>query len=53
MKDGQLSKMETHVEGSVNFNGQDRDINRTTTFEIKDVGATKIEVPAEAKTKME
>ena len=53
IKDGQLSKMETHVEGSVSFNGQDRDVNRTTTVEIKDVGATKIEVPAEAKAKME
>ena len=42
-----------HVEGSVSFNGQDRDVNRTTTVEIKDVGATKIEVPAEAKAKME
>ncbi len=53
VKDGQLSKMETHVEGSVSFNGQDRDVNRTTTVEVKDVGATKIEVPAEAKAKME
>jgi hypothetical protein len=53
LKDGQLSKMETHVEGSVNFNGQDRDVNRTTTVEIKDVGSTKIELPAEAKAKME
>ena len=51
-KDGVLSKMEFNVQGSMSFNGQDRDINRTTTVEIKDVGSTKIEVPAEAKAKM-
>ena len=28
------------------------DINRTTTVEIKEVGSTKIEVPAEAKEKI-
>jgi hypothetical protein len=27
-------------------------INRTTKIEIKDVGATKLEMPAEAKPKM-
>jgi hypothetical protein len=53
IKEGALAKMETHVEGSVNFNGTDRDVNRTTTVELKDVGSTKIEVPAEAKAKME
>lgn len=51
-KDGVLSKMEFNVRGSMSFNGQDRDINRTTTVEIKDVGATKVEVPSEAKAKM-
>ena len=51
-KDGVLSKMEYNVQGSISFNGNDRDINRTTTIEIKDVGSTKIEVPAEAKAKM-
>jgi hypothetical protein len=52
MKDGLLSKMELNVQGSVSFNGQDRDINRTTTTEIKDVGTTKIEVPGEAMAKL-
>jgi hypothetical protein len=33
-------------------NGDDRDIDRTTTVEIKDVGSTKITVPNEAKSKM-
>jgi hypothetical protein len=52
LKDGQLSKYEYHVEGSINFNGEDREINRTTTTEIKDVGKTKLEVPEEAKKKL-
>jgi hypothetical protein len=51
-KDGVLSKFEYNVQGSISFNGQDRDINRTTTIEIKDVGSTKIDVPAEGKAKM-
>ena len=51
-KDGLLSKYEVKVQGTVNFNGEDRDIDRTTTVEIKDVGTTKIEVPEAAKKKM-
>jgi hypothetical protein len=51
-KDGMLSKYEVKVQGSVNFNGEDRDIDRTTTVEIKDVGTTKIDVPEAAKKKM-
>ena len=30
-------------------NGEDRDRVRTTTWEIRDVGTTTVEVPAEAK----
>jgi hypothetical protein len=52
VKDGLLTKYEFKVEGKVSFNGNDRDIDRTTTVEIKDVGTTKIDVPAEAKEKM-
>ena len=51
MKDGVVSKIEYHLQGSINFNGQDRDIDRTTTIEIKDVGTAKVEVPEEAKKK--
>jgi hypothetical protein len=36
----------------VSFNGNDRDVDRTTTVEIKDVNSTKIEVPDEAKKKL-
>lgn len=52
-KDGALSKMQYTVQGTINFNGEDRDINRTTTVDIKDVGATKVEIPADAKSKLE
>jgi hypothetical protein len=36
----------------MNFNGEDRDIDRTTTIEFKDAGTTKIEVPEAAQKKM-
>jgi hypothetical protein len=51
VKDGALTKFEHHLTGSINFNGQDRDIDRTTTVELKDVGTAKVEVPEEAKKK--
>jgi hypothetical protein len=51
--DGKLVKYQFHVSGTVSFNGNDRDVDRTTTVEIKDVGATKIEVPDDAKKKLE
>jgi hypothetical protein len=53
IKDGALAKMQYTVEGKMNFNGEDRDINRTTTTEIKDVGTAKVEVPADAKSKLQ
>jgi hypothetical protein len=52
LKDGVLTKFEFHVTGTVNFNGNDFDQDRTTTVVIKDVGATKITVPEEAKKKL-
>jgi hypothetical protein len=52
VKDGQLAKYEYNVEGTVTFNNEDRDVDRTTTTEIKDVGSTKVEVPEEAKKKL-
>ena len=52
VKDGALSKFETKVTGQVSFDGNDRDVDRTTTVEIKDVGTTKVEVPEEAKNKL-
>ena len=50
-KDGQASKIQYTVQGTVSRNGQDREVNRTTTVEITEVGNTKVEVPAEAKEK--
>ncbi len=51
--DGKLVKYQFHVSGTVSFGGNDRDVDRTTTVEIKDVGATKIEVPDDAKKKLQ
>jgi len=53
IKDGKLVKYQYHVEGTMSFNGNDRDVNRTTTVEIKDVNATKVEVADEAKKAMQ
>jgi hypothetical protein len=52
VKDGVVSKYEIKVQGKVSFNGNDRDIDRTTTIEIKDIGSTKVEVPDDAKKKL-
>jgi len=52
LKDGELSKYEFKVTGKVSFNGNDRDVDRATTVEIKDVGTTKVNVPEEAKKKL-
>ena len=52
VKDGALSKYEYHLTVTRSFNGNDFNIHLTTTVEIKDVGSTKVEVPAEAKAKI-
>ena len=52
VKDGQLTKYQSHVQGTVSFNGNDRDVDRTTTVEIKDIGTTKIQVSDDAKKKL-
>jgi hypothetical protein len=50
--DGALTKFETKVSGKRERNGEQQDIERTTTVEIKDVGATKVTLPDEAKSKL-
>jgi hypothetical protein len=53
-KDGMVCKYELTVSGTITV-GQDqteRDINRTSTVEIKEVGKTKVTVPDEAKKKL-
>jgi hypothetical protein len=47
--DGKLAKYQYHVQGTVSFNGNDRDVDRTTTVEIKDVNTTKLDMNADAK----
>ena len=47
-----LAKYEFKVSGKISFNGNDRDVERTTTVETKDVGSTKVEVPEAAKKKL-
>ena len=52
IQNGALSKYEINIQGKVTAGDRESDVNRTTTVEIKDAGATKLEPPAEAKQKM-
>ena len=51
IKDGVLSKYEVQLKGAVNFNGENRDLTRTMTVEVSNIGSTKVVVPDEAKQK--
>jgi len=53
IKDGALAKMELHVEGTVKFGDNERKIDRTSTTEIKDVCTTKMDIPEDAKKKLD
>ncbi len=53
LADGKLVKYSHHVTGTVSFNGNDREVDRTTTTEINDVNTTKIQVADDAKKKLE
>jgi hypothetical protein len=53
LTDGKLMKFQTHVTGTLSFNGNDREVDRTTTTEIKEVGTTKVTVADEARKKLE
>jgi len=52
LKDGELVKYEFNVKGTVDFNGNNFDQDRTSTVVIKDVGSTKVAVPEDAKKKL-
>jgi len=52
VKDGALTKFEFKVTGKVDFNGNEFDVDRTSTIEVKEVGTTKVTVPEEAKRKL-
>lgn len=53
IKDGVLVKYEYNLQGKMTMQGREMQVNRTVTVEIKDVGSTTIEVPEEAKKKLE
>ena len=52
IKSGTVSKYVVNVKGQATFNGEERDVDRTSTTEIKEVGTTKLEVPEPAKKKL-
>jgi hypothetical protein len=52
LKDGALTKYEIHTQGKVTAGERTWDIDRITTVEIKDVGATPVEPPEAAKQKL-
>jgi hypothetical protein len=53
LAEGNVSKMELTLEGKAEFNGEERDLARTSTTEIKDYGKTSVELPEAAKAKLE
>jgi hypothetical protein len=52
LKDGALTKYQYHVKGLMDWGGNQFDVDRDTTVEVKEVGSTKIEVPEPAKAKL-
>ena len=52
VKKGMLTKYQFNLQGTLSFNGNDFNVNRTTTVEIKDVGSTTITPSDEAKKKL-
>jgi hypothetical protein len=48
-----LTKFETHLHGTVSFNDNDNEMDETRTVEIQDVGATKMDIPADAKKQLD
>ncbi len=53
LKDGTLPKYEYNLQGKIQGrDGQELDLNRTTTVEIKNLGSTKVQLPEEAKKKL-
>ncbi len=50
---GKLTKYSFHVTGSMDRGGEPFEMDRTTTVTIKDVGTTKVDVPEDAKKKLQ
>jgi hypothetical protein len=53
VKDGALVKYQTHLTGTVSFDGNDTTLDFTRTTEIQEVGTTKMNIPDGAKKKLE
>ncbi|MFN3486228.1 MAG: hypothetical protein ACK44W_12200, partial [Planctomycetota bacterium] len=53
LKEGMLVKYEYALQGKMTFGQREVDVNRTTVVEIKDVGTAKVEVPEEARAKLQ
>lgn len=55
IKDNSLAKFESHVQGKVSFgmDQEERDFQMTRTVDIQKVGSTKVDVPDEARKKLE
>jgi hypothetical protein len=53
LTNGIPAKFETHIQGKVTAGEREMDVDRITTVEFKDAGTTKLELPAEAKEKLQ
>lgn len=53
LKDGALTKFELHLHGTMSFGDNENEMDITRTVEIQNVGTTKMDIPAEAKKKLE
>lgn len=53
VKDGVLAKYEFKIGGKMKFGEREIALDRTSVTEIKDVGSAKVEVPDEAKAKLQ
>jgi hypothetical protein len=53
VKDGELVKFQTKVTAKLDFNGNEVDLDRETTTEIKEIGTAKVTVPEAAKKKLD
>jgi hypothetical protein len=53
IENGSLKKYSYSVKGTMSFNGNDRDMDRTILVEISDAGNTTVEIPEAAKSKLQ
>lgn len=52
VKDGVIFQYEINVQGTIVFGQEEREMNRITKVEIKDIGTTKLDIPEDAKKKL-